>query len=38
MTPHISPDRYRDAYRAAHEERAKAISEAVRWLFLRQED
>ena len=33
----ISPTpRYRDAYRAAHAERAKAFSDAVRWIFHRR--
>jgi hypothetical protein len=28
---------YRDAYRIAHEERAKAIRGAVRWIFHRHD-
>ena len=29
--------RYRNAYRIAHEERAKAIAGAIRWVFHRQD-
>ncbi len=33
----ITTRRYRYAYRIAHEERAKAIKDAVRWIFHRHD-